>query len=410
MLRFTRWSWVACGLSGILTGWLWLQASSPAEAETCLSPFVKRLDRPEKFLYLFCVDADAKEHDFLAVIDVDLDSPQYGQRIHQLDLGSSGNETHHFGYSDDRTHIWGCSLFSSRIFLIDVSSNPARPRLVKVLEDVAQKTGLSGPHSPYALPGRMLLSFLGAQDGGLPAGLAEFNNDGTFLRRFDLPKDAPYMYDVAVKPELNRMVTSSFTPFNNYKKPLAQMDLKNFGKELLVWDFRQRKVLEKLTTGLAPLECRWSLKENGNFGFTNCALDDSIWIWEGDAQGQYRTRKLCSTGKMPADLRQSPDDRFLYVSCFGSNEIQQWDVSDLQKPRLTSTVVPGVQPNMMHLTGDGKRMYITNSLLSTLDHAGTFWVRLAHIGPDGMKMDPFFNVDLNKLPTGPARGHDMLLN
>ena len=35
--------------------------------------------------------------------------------------------------------------------------------------------------------------------------------------------------------------------------------------------------------------------------------------------------------------------------------------------------------------------------------------RLAHIGPDGMKMDPFFNIDLNKLPTGPARGHDMLL-
>jgi selenium-binding protein 1 len=97
------------------------------------------------------------------------------------------------------------------------------------------------------------------------------------------------------------------------------------------------------------------------------------------------------------------------VSCFFSNEIQQWDVSDPQKPRLASTVVPGVQPNMMHVTGDGKRMYITNSLLSTLDHAGTFWVRLAHIGPDGLKMDPFFNVDLNKFKTGPARGHDMLM-
>ena len=164
-----------------------------------------------------------------------------------------------------------------------------------------------------------------------------------------------------------------------------------------------------MTTGVAPLECRWSLKENNNFGFTNCALDDSIWLWEGGGDGKYTTRKLCTTGKLPADLRQSPDDRFLYVSCFMSNEIQQWDVSDLESPRLASTVVPGVQPNMMHVTGDGKRMYITNSLLSTLDHAGTFWVRLAHIGPDGMKMDPFFNIDLNKLPTGPARGHDMLL-
>jgi selenium-binding protein 1 len=408
--RLRRIGWL-CVLAGLLAGALWHQGGGPAEAETCLSPFVKRLDRPEKYLYVFCVDADAKDHDFLAVIDVDIESPKYGTITYQLDLGSSGNETHHFGFTDDRTHIWGCSLFSSRLFLIDVATDPAKPKLEKVFEDVAKTAGLSGPHSPYALPGRMLFSFLGAEDGGLPAGLAEFTNEGKFIRKFDLPKDAPYMYDVAVKPDLNRMVTSSFTPRNNYQKPMAQMDFKNFGKELLVWDFRERKVLTKLTAGLAPLECRWSLKKDGDFGFTNCALDDSIWLWQGDGKGGgYKSRKLCSTGKLPADLRQSPDDRFLYVSCFGSNEIQQWDVSNLDNPRLASTVAPGVQPNMMHVTGDGKRMYITNSLLSTLDRSQNFWVRLVHIGPDGMKVDPFFHVDLTKLPTGPARGHDMLLN
>lgn len=386
-----------------------LDSTGPARAETCLSPFVKRINRPEKFLYVYCVDADAKQNDFLLVIDVDADSSKYGQMIHKLDLGSAGNETHHFGFTDDRTHIWGCSLFSSRIFIIDVASDPAKPRLVKTLADVPALTGLTGPHSPYALPGRMLLSFLGGKDGGLPAGLAEFTNDGKFIRRFELPKDAPYGYDVAVKPELNRMVTSSFTPMNNYRKPMAKMDFTNFGKELLVWDFRERKVVQKLSVGAAPLETRWSLKDKAAFGFTNCALDDSIWVWEADASGKYTTRKLCTTGKLPADLRQSPDDRYLYVSCFVSNEIQQWDVSDLKNPKLASTVVPGVQPNMMHVTGDGKRMYITNSLLSTLDRSDRFWVRLAHIGPDGMKMDPFFQVDLTKLPTGPARGHDMLL-
>jgi selenium-binding protein 1 len=393
-----------------LAGLTLLSVSSSAVAETCLSPFVKRLDRPEKYLYVFCLDADAKDHDFLAVIDVDSKSPKYGKIIYQLDLGSSGNETHHFGFTDDRTHIWGCSLFSSRLFLIDVATDPAQPRLVKVLEDVPEVTGFAGPHSPYALPGRMLFSFLGNKDGGVPAGLAEFTNDGKFIRQFHLPEDAPYMYDVAVKPSLNRMVTSSFTPLRNYRKPLAQMDLKDFGKELLIWDFRERKVLSKLTAGLAPLECRWSLKEGANHGFTNCALDDSIWTWEGSADGQYKARKLCTTGKMPADLRQSPDDRFLYVSCFVSNEIQQWDVSDLSNPRLASTTAPGVQPNMMHVTGDGKRMYITNSLLSTMDREEKFWVRLAHIGPGGLTMDPGFYVDLNTFPTGPARGHDMLLN
>jgi selenium-binding protein 1 len=396
--------WVLIGVAA-LGGFI-----SLAEAETCLSPFVKRLDRPEKYLYVFCVDADAKDNDFLAVIDVEPESKQYGTILYQLDLGSSGNETHHFGFTDDRTHIWGCSLFSSKVFIIDVAGDPSKPKLVKVLDDVPEKAGLTGPHTPYALPGRMMLSFLGGKKEGLPVGLAEFTNEGKFIRKIDMPDDAPYGYDVAVKPDLNRMVTSSFTPPENYKKPFAKMDLKHFGKELLIWDFRDRKVLQKLPVGASPLECRWSLKEGTNHGFTNCALDNSIWVWHGDKEGKYTVRKLCDTGKLPADLRQSPDDRFLYVSCFGSNEIQQWDVSDIKNPKLTSTVVPGVEPNMMHVTGDGKRMYITNSLLSTLDRSEVFWVRLAHIGPDGIKMDPFFNVDLTKFKTGPARGHDMLLN
>src|SRR3989442_10980185 len=152
-------------LVGSVLALCWFAPGPPAEAETCLSPFVKRVDRPEKFLYVFCVDADARDHDFLAVIDVDMDSPRYGQMLYQLDLGSSGNETHHFGFTDDRTHIWGCSLFSSRLFFIDVATEPSKPKLEKVIEDAPEKTGLTGPHSPYALPGRMLFTFLGGKDG-----------------------------------------------------------------------------------------------------------------------------------------------------------------------------------------------------------------------------------------------------
>ncbi len=381
-----------------------------ASAETCLSPFVKRLDRPEKYLYVFCVDADAQDNDFIAVIDVDPDSTRYGTILHQVDLGTKGNETHHWGYTDDRTRIWAGGLFSSRIWILDVASDPAKPRVEKVLENIPEVSGLSGPHSYYALPGRMLISFLGSSSGGLPAGLAEFTNDGKFIRRIENPEKAPYGYDVAIKPSLNRMVTSSFTPLRNYHKPLAQMDLKDFGRELVVWDYKERKPLQIGVAGLAPLEVRWSLKPENNYGFTNCALDNSIWLFRGMVGDKYAFKKVADTGALPADLRQSPDDKYLYVSCFGDNTIQQWDVSDPDHPRLFSTVAPCVQPNMMHVTGDGKRMYVSNSLLSTLDHSGRFYVRLVHVGPDGMKVDPFFNIDLNNLPTGPARGHDMLIN
>jgi selenium-binding protein 1 len=386
--------------------------TASATAETCLSPFVKRLDRPEKYLYVFCVDADARDNDFVAVIDVNPDSDTYGKITYTLDLGSKGNETHHWGYTDDRTKIWAGGLLSSRIWILDVATDPAKPRVEKVLDDVPGTTGMTGPHTYYALPGRMLLSFLGAADGGTPAGLAEFTNDGKFIRRIENPSEAPYGYDVAVKPDLNRMVTSSFTPMRNYQKPLAQMDMKDFGREMVVWDFKARRPLQVGKAGLAPLEVRWSLKPGNNYGFTNCALDNSLWMFRASAADpeRYEFKKVATTGAMPADLRQSPDDRYLFVSCFGENLLQQWDVSDPDRPKLVSTVAPGVQPNMMHMTGDGKRMYVTNSLLSTLDHAGRFWVRLVHVGPDGMKVDPFFNVDMNGFPTGPARGHDMLVN
>jgi hypothetical protein len=56
-------------------------------------------------------------------------------------------------------------------------------------------------------------------------------------------------------------------------------------------------------------------------------------------------------------------------------------------------------------------MYVTNSLLSTLDRDGAFWVRLIRIDEQGnMHIDKEFDVDLNHFPGGPARGHDMLLN
>ena len=66
------------GLPVLIWGWPRGIAPTRATAETCLSPFVKRLDRPEKYLYVFCVDADAQDNDFVAVIDVNPDSATYG--------------------------------------------------------------------------------------------------------------------------------------------------------------------------------------------------------------------------------------------------------------------------------------------------------------------------------------------
>jgi selenium-binding protein 1 len=399
------------GLRGFLSVLVVLCVVVGTGAETCLSPFIRVLDRPEKYLYVWSVDADQKDNDFLAVVDVDIASPTFQKVIAQVDVGSKGNEPHHMGFTDDRTRIFANSLLSSRIFIFDAATDPARPRLIRTIENFTELTGLSGPHTSYAIPGRMLIACLGGADGGLPAGIAEFTNDGNYIRTIRFDAATPYGYDIAIKPEINRMATSSFTPKRNYSRPFAKFDLKDFSNKVLIWDFKTRQVVQVGETDNAPLEVRWARRPGNNYGFTNCALGNSLWIWKQKPDGSFEFKKVADTGALPVDLRQTADDRYLFVSSFGTHEIQQFDITDPEHPKLVSTVVPGLHPNMMHLTYDAKRLYVTNSLLSTMDYgAEHFWVRLVRIGPDGMKVDPFFNVDFSNLPTGPARPHDMLLN
>ena len=386
---------------------LFLAIAGIGSAETCLSPFVKRLDRPEKYLYVFCVDADAKDHDSCR------HRRRCGRRstaeiIDQLDLGSAGNETHHFGYTDDRTHIWGCSLFSSRMFLIDVATEPAKPKLEKVSNWRRRPRWWAPLAVRAAGPDAVLVP---EREGRRPAG----GIGGVHQRRQTHPPDRAAQGRAL---HVRRRRQARPQPHGDLELHTAEQlqeadgadGLQGLRQGTADLGFPRAQGARKADNGSRAAGVPVVAEGKGESRIHQLRLDDSIWLWEGNDDGKYDGRKLCATGKLPADLRQSPDDRFLYVSCFGSNEIQQWDVSDLKKPKLTSTMVPGVQPNMMHVTGDGKRMYVTNSLLSTLDRSDKFWVRLAHIGPDGMKMDQKFKIDLNKCQTGPAHGHDMLLN
>ena len=67
------------------------------------------------------------------------------------------------------------------------------------------------------------------------------------------------------------------------------------------------------------------------------------------------------------------------------------------------------QPNMMKLSPDSKRLYVTNSILSSLDGDVRFGAWLFHVGPEGMERDESFDPDFNGFDTGPAGPHDMLL-
>jgi selenium-binding protein 1 len=94
-------------------------------------------------MYLWALPAGVGE-DFLAVIDVSLASPAYGKILKKIYVGSTGNEAHHIGFTDDRTKIWAASLNTSRMFIFDVAEDPMNPKLIKVVDNVAKVTGLTG--------------------------------------------------------------------------------------------------------------------------------------------------------------------------------------------------------------------------------------------------------------------------
>lgn len=383
-------------------------------AETCISPYIKGLQAPEKVMYLWALPSTPGEgEDFLAVIDVSLPSANYGKIIKKIYVGSTGNEAHHIGFTDDRTKIWAASLNTSRMFIFDVSE-PMDPKLVRTIDDVAKVTGLSGPHTPYAIPGRILVSMASGQDGTGPGGLAEFTNDGDFVASHAATN---HPYETVIKPEYNRMITSAWFPQATWMTTPDKWDPKTWSNPntMLVWDLKERKIIQTLNSGndAIMLAARWMLKPGAKYGYNISAAGNSIWMFKMENDGKFSYRKAADTGKScsPADLRQSPDDKYLYVSCFAGSELQAWDITDPEHIKLHDTIQGVVQPNMMHVTYDGRRLYFTNSAISTIDYSPRYSMQLVQIGPDGrMKLDPNFKIDFTKAPDGPARPHDMLLN
>lgn len=383
-------------------------------AETCISPYIKALNKPETVMYLWALPATpGKGEDFLAVIDVNLASATYGKILKKVHVGSKGNEAHHIGFTDDRSKLWAASLNSDRFFIFDVATDPVNPKLIKVIDNVPKLTGLSGPHTPYAIPGRILVSMASGPDGSGPGGLAEFTNEGRFIASHAATN---HPYETVIKPEFNRMITSAWFPQKTWLETMDKWDPKTWSNPntMLVWDLKERKIIQTLVASDAVmLAARWMLKPGAKYGYNISADGNSIWMFKMEDDGTFSYRKAGDTGPNcgPGDLRQSPDDKYLYLSCFVGSEIQAWDISDPENIRLHDTIQGVVQPNMMHLTFDGRRLYFTNSAISSIDYSPRYSMQLIQVGPDGrMKLDPSFMIDFAKAPAGPARPHDMLLN
>lgn len=372
-------------------------ATPPAVAdETCLSPYMAKIEGQEDFVYVWTLGMEGvgDEQDKLVTVGVNPKSGSYGKVVYTVSVGGR-NEAHHSDFTDDRRYLWAATLDTSKIFIFDVHTDPAKPRLVKTITDfVAKSGGVVGPHTTYALPGRMIVTGLSNnKDHGGRTALVEYTNDGEYVATHWMPTDDNlqgakkggkyadgYNYDVRALPRRNVMITSSFTGWSNYMMDMGKMlkdeeAMKRFGNTVVVWDLHTRKPKKVLDVPGSPLEIRCAWGEKHNYCFTTTALTSKIWLIYEDEQGEWQAKDVADIGDpskvpLPVDISISSDDKLLWVDTFMDGSARAFDISDPFQPKQVYQKKIGAQLNMAASSWDGKRIYFTSSLLSRWDKLG----------------------------------------
>lgn len=391
----------------------------------------------EEFLYVGAVDKGGLDPDFISVIGTDETDPStYGKIIHRTDLTQIGDEVHHYGYNITQTRLLVPGLFSGRMHLLDIETDPRHPTLVEQHDDLVPSTGYIVPHTVIALPnGGYMVTMIGANTPSTgPGGVVELDEHARFVRYVGpgpnrSPNTAPpeYMYDIGLNLIRNRAITTSFGLPGNVAPGITVPGL---GDEINVWDWKNQQIIQtvKIGAGTGPLEVRWLHEPGTTIGYTNAPGSSEIWMWsdvDGDGVYDFRPAITLPPFSIPTDIIVSHDDRFLYVSNWFGNSVHQYDITDPFNPVLTAQVpIPWAQ--MLRLSHDGKRLYVSNSLLSTWDDDefppgiirntgyGMWKIDIADPVNGGMAIDPNFFVDFDHVQKqntiGPARPHQAFLD
>ena len=416
----------------------------------------------EKIIYTICIytGTDIKKPDYLATIDVDENSSTYGKVIHRTELGAWGDELHHMGWNAcsscnhdgemERKYLIIPGIRTSNFYIVDTATNPKAPKLFKTIsgKDIKEKTGLSVPHTVHCLGSDIIVSMLGDADGNAPGGYLHLNKDFDIQGRWENDiKGMNFSYDFWYQPRHNMMISTewgapkTFIPGFN----LDDVAKNKYGRHVHFWDFKNKKIEKSIDLGedgMIPLEARFHHNPNSTHGFVGAALSSNIFHWFKDEKGEINIEKVIDVKSidnkilpvpMPGlitDILISMDDKYLYFSNWLHGDLRQYDISDPSKPILTGQVwiggllgkadqvngrnVSGA-PQMIQLSLDGKRLFVTTSLFSSWDNQ--FYPNMKNDGGmvlivdcdnknGGMKIRNDFLIDLSKEPNGPSRAHE----
>jgi selenium-binding protein 1 len=334
----------------------------------------------ERFLYVSTIAQSKTDPDFIAVIGADPRRRDFGKIVNRVDMPNVGDELHHYGYSSDHKRLLVPGLFSSRMHVFEIKGDGSRLVLKTVNDRLAASSGYVVPHGVMSMSrGRALVTMIGAaSESTQPGGIVEIDDaTGRFVRHFGPGPDrdgqaaAPkYMYDFESLHGSNRGISTTFGPPALCAVGIAPSCL---GSEVYVWDLRRRQVVQTADLGAhsGALMVHFVGKHGVRRAFINAPGTSAIWLADDDdGDGVYDFQQVLGADDglaLPPDLILSHDDRYLYVSNWFGNTVQQFDIANPFKPVLKATVsVP--HPNMLRLSRDNKRLYVTNSLLTPWDN------------------------------------------
>jgi methanethiol oxidase len=427
----------------------------------------------EQIAYVAIINPDGGNgSDALGILDVDPGSSTYGSLVGRLDFPYANDELHHFGWNAcssalcpnmphphmERRYLLVPGLRSSRIYVVDTKPDPRNPQIVKTIqpEEVFKRAKYSRPHTIHCGPDAIYVNALGAPNGEGPGGIFLIDHQNFKVKgQWEKDRGPQYLtYDFWWHLGHDTMITSEWGTPNMVENGVVPELLLGgkYGHQLHIWDLPKRRHVQTLDLGAENqmvLELRPAHDPKKAYGFVGVVtslkdLSASVWLWYRDGDS-WSVRKVievpaepAEAGKLPpllqgfgavppliTDLNLSLDDRFLYVSCWGTGELQQYDVSDPFNPKQTGSVhLGGIVrktghptkaelnggPQMVEISRDGRRVYLTNSLYLAWDaqfypEGIQGWaVKLDVPEQGGMSLDSNFFVDF-----GSQRPHQIRL-
>ncbi len=417
---------------------------------------------PEELAYVVTLNpTDDGRPDALNVLDVNPRSSSYGQMVGRLNMPNPGDELHHFGWNAcsaalcpyaphphvERRYLMVPGLRSSRIHVVDTKPDPRQPRLARVIEadEIAKRAGYSRPHTMHCAPDGIYVSALGSPSGDGPGGVFVLDHENfDVLGQWEVERGPQYLaYDFWWHLGYDTMITSEWGTPNMVEGGLNPSLLLDgqYGRSVHVWDLRKRSHVQQLSLDDGQqmvLELRPAHNPTRAYGFVGVVVSTknlaaSIWTWYRN-KGEWAIKKVIeippeaadpdllppalkpfkAVPPLVTDINLSLDDRFLYVSCWGTGDLQQYDVSDPFAPKLVGKVrLGGIvsraahprsgplngAPQMVEVSRDGRRVYVSNSLYKSWDEQFypegiRGWVAKIDASPEGgIAVDPEFLVE-----------------